>query len=315
MVELTIIILGYNQKDKVHNLLSCLAQQVSAPNFEVIYTDDGSTDGTIDFLLNQRYPFPFLIADRNPIHSNRSVARNRGAKLAKSDWLLFLDGDGELNDIFLQEMWRNKRENEVIQSSIQVHPNALCPARIYEVSRSTAKRFGSQTFDPRLLQSGCFLIEKKLFWKIGGFDERFCGRSGEDVAFGIMLSKNQIVTRSVPTAVFYHNHYRTIEELYQVKYAYASQGIPRILEISKDFFYKARLHTVFRIDHNFTSNVFQKIFRFFLSLIPLRFLFWISETFHPRLTVKTVIPFLCYHATVFGFEKYVRSGTIDKVEI
>ncbi|MCX7836138.1 MAG: glycosyltransferase family 2 protein [bacterium] len=315
MVELSIIVLGYNQKEKVLRLLSCIEKQVQPPTFEVIYTDDGSTDGTIEALLNSTFTFPFRIADKYAKHTNRSKARNRGAKIAQGDWLLFLDGDGELNEVFVYELWKNKQIRQVVQSAIAVHPEAHCPARIYEVHRSSAYRFGSQAVDPRLLQSGCFLIEKSLFCNIGGFPEEFGGRSGEDVAFGIILGQHQIVVRSVPTAIFYHNHPRSIEQLYQVKFAYASQGLPRIIRISTDIFSKARLHTVFQLKEQFPSTLFQKLLRFFLRMVPVQFLVWIGEHGNPKWTVKTVIPFLCYHATVFGFEKYVRTGLIDSQEV
>lgn len=311
MIELSIIVLGYNQKNKVLNLLKSIEAQVNPPFFEVIYTDDGSEDDTIDFLQKQSFQFSLTIADFNPIHSNRSVARNRGAKIAKSDWLLFLDGDGELNEIFLQEMWRSKTSNEIRQSALQVHPDARCPARIYEVYRSTAYRFGSKPFDPRLLQSGCFLIEKSLFWSFGGFQEDFMGRSGEDVAFGVYLGKSGIVARSVPTAIFFHNHYRSIEQLYHVKFVFAAQGIPRILKISEDFFTKVRLHSLFQPSTDYPSQIHQIILKVFLKVTPIQLLMIIAERFNTRWTGKTIIPFLCYHATMMGFENYVKTGIIE----
>ncbi|WP_178990249.1 glycosyltransferase [Winogradskyella schleiferi] len=63
-------------------------------NIEVIIVDDGSTDGTLDFL--QRLKQPNLIVKSNP-KKGACAARNYGLSLATGDYIQFLDADDLLD--------------------------------------------------------------------------------------------------------------------------------------------------------------------------------------------------------------------------
>jgi GT2 family glycosyltransferase len=67
-------------------------QSLKAEHFEVIFVDDGSDDGTREFLEDWKPPFAYrLIA--NETNQGRSITRNRGWQAATGDVILFLDGD------------------------------------------------------------------------------------------------------------------------------------------------------------------------------------------------------------------------------
>jgi glycosyltransferase involved in cell wall biosynthesis len=87
--RVSVIIPTYNRSEKVQKSVeSALAQ--SFTDFEVIVVDDGSTDDT-EQALNRvfgdhiRYYFQ--------ANQGASVARNRGIKEAKGEWVAFLDSD------------------------------------------------------------------------------------------------------------------------------------------------------------------------------------------------------------------------------
>ena len=82
---LSVIIPTYNRK---HSLIRCL--RALPGNVEVIVVDDGSTDGTADFIheLNQ----PNLIYLRQP-NAGPASARNAGISRASGDYLAFTDDD------------------------------------------------------------------------------------------------------------------------------------------------------------------------------------------------------------------------------
>ena len=91
-MEVSVVIPTYNQRERLRLVLSGLeGQTVPSECFEILVIDDGSTDGTSE-MLNALH-----IDNMKPIrlHPNegRCSARNRGIDQAKSDLVVFLDGD------------------------------------------------------------------------------------------------------------------------------------------------------------------------------------------------------------------------------
>ncbi|HNT42841.1 MAG TPA: glycosyltransferase family 2 protein [Syntrophorhabdaceae bacterium] len=90
----SIIVPAYNYGTYVHRAIgSCLRQ--SSGNLEVIVIDDGSTDATGEIVRK--------IADQRVVYHYQenqgvSAARNKGLRMAKGDFIAFLDADDYLTD-------------------------------------------------------------------------------------------------------------------------------------------------------------------------------------------------------------------------
>lgn len=85
---ISVIIPTYNSADVVGDALrSCLEQ--TCPPLEILVINDGSTDA-LDAALQ---PFRDRIVLHSQANQGAAAARNRGARLAKGEWLLFLDAD------------------------------------------------------------------------------------------------------------------------------------------------------------------------------------------------------------------------------
>ena len=87
----TVIIAVYNDWAPLANCLQSLAEQITAPSFEVIVVDDGSTRNAPVSILGWTAEYPWKII-RQP-HLGTAAARNRGIRHSAGEILLFIDAD------------------------------------------------------------------------------------------------------------------------------------------------------------------------------------------------------------------------------
>ena len=90
-MKISAIIPTYNRRSYIARAIeSVLAQTV--PVDEILVIDDGSTDGTAEF-LDERYGAQVHVIRQ--ANTGVSGARRRGVQQAKGDWIAFLDSDDE----------------------------------------------------------------------------------------------------------------------------------------------------------------------------------------------------------------------------
>ncbi len=87
-MKVSAIIPTYNRRHTVARAIDSVLQQ-SSPVDEIIVIDDGSSDGTAEF-IELNYPSVTLLRQAN---QGVSAARNAGIKQAKNEWVALLDSD------------------------------------------------------------------------------------------------------------------------------------------------------------------------------------------------------------------------------
>ncbi len=95
--ELAVVVPIHNEAD---NLAPLIGEIVSAlenicSDFEIIYVDDGSTDDSIDRLMDIKFGCPQLRILRHRRCSGQSAAIMTGVKAARAEVIATLDGDGQ----------------------------------------------------------------------------------------------------------------------------------------------------------------------------------------------------------------------------
>lgn len=106
--ELTasVIIPVYNKEDYLKDCFASLLEQtISRDALEVIFIDDGSSDGSLDILKGfvSEHPWAKIIAKEN---GGVSSARNAGIKAARGKYLFFLDPDDSFGPETLENVSR-----------------------------------------------------------------------------------------------------------------------------------------------------------------------------------------------------------------
>lgn len=174
-MKISVIIVYWNTPDELRTLSSLLRQgsegQVSKKDIEIIVIDNNS-DKKLE-INNQK-----LKLIENKTNLGFAAACNQGAKIAKGEWLLFLNPDTYISSQNVLRFLRKAEELNYDAASLKPsssnYSKPLPSALSLLVEFSPLRRFISlNIFRQKTLFGGGLLIKRSVFNKLGGWDERF----------------------------------------------------------------------------------------------------------------------------------------------
>jgi hypothetical protein len=179
MKKLSLIVNVLESYDVVRRQLLHL-ERILTPECELILVDDGSSPSLQATCDAVKKTFAFALHctnDRRPWTQPR--ARNIGATLAGAPKLLFFDIDHILTRDILTLC--------LAYTGDKLHwtrkPGVLDAQGFIVTDQSTLLEHGLKDGLPPV-HGNSFLIRRELFQRLGGYDERFCGRyGGDDIDF------------------------------------------------------------------------------------------------------------------------------------
>jgi GT2 family glycosyltransferase len=137
-----------------------------------------------------------------------AAARNAGAAQACGDYLLFVDADCvAAPDLVERLLERHQEGYPVVGGSVAVEAAgywSLCDNMLVFAPFLDIAPAGPRDYLPGLSWS----IERALFERVGGFDQRFTQSAGEDIEFGLRLRQYGVTPFFEPRAVLHHRHPR-----------------------------------------------------------------------------------------------------------
>jgi len=92
--KVCIVVVNYNGKNFLRNLLDSLIRKTGYQNYQVVLVDNGSTDGSVKF-VEKTYPRVRLI--RNFENLGYSIANNQGIRACDADYYLLLNTDMKIH--------------------------------------------------------------------------------------------------------------------------------------------------------------------------------------------------------------------------
>jgi len=210
----SIIIVNYNGKKFLEKCLSSL-MNIEYPKFEVILVDNNSEDDSLEFVKNN---FSSVIILKLSKNFGFAEPNNIGAKIAKGEFLLFLNNDTIVTPNFITELVQvalQDKQIAVLQSLLLKSENEVDSSGdfIDVLGRVYSSKVIPVGVKPILSARGASMIVRKdVFWKLGGFDKKFYV-SYEDVDLGwrAWLIGYKVVI--VPNSIVYHKGGKTIEKL------------------------------------------------------------------------------------------------------
>jgi len=214
----SVIILGYNGKQYLEACISsALNQDLRPGEYEVIYADNGSSDGSADYVADM---FPAVRVLRFPCNYGFAEGNNRAATFARGRYLAFLNQDMIVHHRWLSELIRVMGENRQVKACYsvglpyqlgdpveEVQPGAQV---IYgDIGRFGAVEFreaywGEESVPTLLVGGGAMVIEREFANQLGYlFDSNFF-MYGEDIDLGLRLNGLGHQVMCVPTSLVYH---------------------------------------------------------------------------------------------------------------
>lgn len=175
-MEVSIVIPVFNQ---VHFTKICLASlwPTIPADAEIIVIDNGSSDGTAEYLSK----FPRIRVFTNSENRGCASAWNEGVTASHADWVVILNNDVILSPNWLCELLHFTRERGVDIGSPAFREGEYT----YDIegySRDFVCRMGSVT-RIGIAQGICFMVHRRVFNRIGLFDENFSIGQFEDADF------------------------------------------------------------------------------------------------------------------------------------
>ncbi|MEP6615670.1 MAG: glycosyltransferase [Ginsengibacter sp.] len=211
-MQLSVIIVNYNVKYFLEQCLYSVMKAIKNLDAEILVVDNCSTDGSKDYFLNKFETVRFIWNDRN---AGFSKANNMAEKIARGDYILFLNPDTIVPEDCFEKCLSFFHSHQgagalgtrmldgagnFLKESKRSFPSPL--TSLYKLSGLTRlfprsgifAKYHLGNLDPHkthevdVLAGAFMMIPKKVIESIGNFDEKFF-MYGEDVDLSYRIQK------------------------------------------------------------------------------------------------------------------------------
>jgi glycosyltransferase involved in cell wall biosynthesis len=213
---ISIVIAGKNERDTIERCITSVFDQ-SYPNFEAIYVDSNSIDGTFEIALRlqnvsnnyrncKRY-LPVSVDTSSP-----GSGRNHGVKHARGDIIAFVDADCIPERSWLENLIKYFSRDSMVVGGPNIHVrsrHSYVVNAVYDVLETFMGSGGSAQFLKierpsyvRAIPTCNFAIGKSLFYEVGGFNERLKFNEDSDLCYKLRKARYKMLYS--PEAKVYH---------------------------------------------------------------------------------------------------------------
>ena len=224
----SVIIPTYNRGEDLIRCFESLKNQ-TYKNFEVLLCDDGSTDNTEEIVDLYKKELNILhIWDKN--WGGPAKPRNNGIKIAKGEWICFLDSDDSWLPDKLEVVYNFTTDFDVIYHDLSVLND---PSNIIN-----GRQFKTPVFD-EIFKKNCILnssacVRKSIISKTDGLSEDLDIVGVEDLDFWLKLAQVTNKFKYIPKILgvyntgggnLHHNVYHMYRGVLKVLNKYKSHSL------------------------------------------------------------------------------------------
>jgi len=195
------------------NLPILLAAKNYEPNniIEVIIVDDGSWDGSVDFIKKN---FPEVRLFKHTTNRGFSAAVNTGSRAAKGDLILLINTDVLPNKDFLVKVLPDFKDDKVF--AVSLHEKGFGSARGYFADGYIQLAMGDEgnkIHDSFYVSGGSGVFRRSLWVELGGMDEKLLSPFyWEDIDLCYRAEKRGYKLLWEPNGIVEHHHESTISK-------------------------------------------------------------------------------------------------------
>ena len=234
----SIVVPIYNHLEQTRQCLFSLAEVGASCTFEVIVVDDGSSDGSAEWVET----CPQVRLHRMSENSGFVAACNAGAGVARGQYLVFLNNDTEVTAGWLDALigcFKTVPRCGLVGAKLIYPDGSLQEAGGIVFADGSACNYGrgGNPADPRYdflrevdyCSGACIALPASLFRSLGGFDVRYAPAYYEDtdLAFAVRAAGYQVIYQ--PRAEVVHFEGKTAG-------TDASSGVKRFQQINREKF-------------------------------------------------------------------------------
>ena len=185
-MKLSIIIPCLNAAETIAYQLGALRRQISDVSWEVIITDNGSTDGTVEIIRKNSHGLPCVQVIDASDRKGSAHARNIGALFARGESIVFCDADDEVGNGWLAAIAAALERHEFVASRFDIEK--LNPSWVGgKLKNPQGSGLQRVNYPPYLFHAGGsgLGIRREIHDRIGGFDESLPRLEDTDYCFRV----------------------------------------------------------------------------------------------------------------------------------
>ena len=178
----SLLIVSYNGLDHTRLCLDSLARNTLYPNTEIIVVDNGSTDGSTEFLTAWAAAHPSTHVILNPHNAGFAAANNQALAAATGEYLVLLNNDTITPNGWLPKLTRHLADPTIglvvsvtnfsgNESRVDVGYSDIEGMEAFAAEYTRAH--AGQVFDIRVAAMYCVAFRREVYERVGPLDERF----------------------------------------------------------------------------------------------------------------------------------------------
>lgn len=202
----TIVIPTKNEAKVIERLMKSIKSQ-SYKNIEIVIVDNNSNDKTVDLARK----FTNKVLSKGP---ERSAQRNFGARHSKGDYLLFLDADMRLTKNVVKDLVAVVSSEKNVGGV--VIPERSVATTFMEQVKAFERSFYNENGDS--VTDAARFFDKKVFLKVGGYDETITGPEDWDLPETIQEHGYKI--KRINSFIFHYEKIPSLESIFKKKFYY-----------------------------------------------------------------------------------------------